>query len=156
MPSGHLWFLQPGPWATPPPSPWTPELAPWSLSPFSGPTPEPWYLSPFSVPWVAVTALVAAVGVQQLAATVPEGTLRSQLEQSGSVSIAQVLDDYCGTPPRLIPWPWPGPPPWVFSIAAELNSIANSVEAAGMQQGLLKVAGQVLPRGFGQGEAGAG
>jgi hypothetical protein len=57
---------------------------------------------------------------------------------------------------RFIPWPWPGPPPWVFSIAAELNRIANSAEAAGMQEGLLKVAGQVLQRGFGQGGAGAG
>jgi hypothetical protein len=95
--------------------------------------------------------LVAAVGVQQLAATVPEGTtLRGQLEQSANATIDQVLDDYCGTPPRLIPWPWPGPPPWVFSIAAELNAIANTAQAAGMQQGLLKVAGQVLQRGFRQ------
>jgi hypothetical protein len=38
----------------------------------------------------------------------------------------------------------------VFSIAAELNRIANTAQAAGMQQGLLKVAGQVLQRGFGQ------
>jgi hypothetical protein len=110
-------------------------------------------------PWSpAVPALVAAVGVQQLAAAVPEGTilpdrttLRSQLEQSASTSIAQVLDDYCGTPPRMIPWPWPGPPPWVFSIAAELNAIANTAEVAGMRDGLLAVAGQVLQRGFRQG-----
>jgi hypothetical protein len=105
---------------------------------------------------LAVTALVAAVGVQQLALTVPEGGLRSQLEQSASRSIAQALDDWCGTPPRFFPWPWPGPPPWVFAIAAELNRIANSAEAPGMQEGLLKVAGQVLQRGFGQGGAGAG
>jgi hypothetical protein len=105
---------------------------------------------PMPHPWMpAVDALVAAVSAQQLAATV-EGQLRTQLEQSASASIAQVLDDYCGTPPRLIPWPYPGPPPWVFAIATELNTIANASESAAMQAGLLKVAGQVLERGFGR------
>jgi hypothetical protein len=115
------------------------------------PVPHPWTLAhPMphaSIP--AVDALVAAVNAQQLAATVEE-PLRAQLEQSASASIAQVLDDYCGTPPRLIPWPYPGPPPWVFAIASELNTIANASDLAGMQAGLLEVAGQVLERGFGQ------
>jgi hypothetical protein len=115
------------------------------------PIPTPWTLAhPIPTPWMqAVEALVAAVNAQQLAATV-EGQLRAQLEQGASASIAQVLDDYCGTPPRLIPWPYPGPPPWVFAIASELNAIANASESAAMQAGLLKVAGQVLERGFGQ------
>jgi hypothetical protein len=113
------------------------------------PIPTPWTL-PIPQPWMpAVGALVAAVTAQQLAATV-EGPLRAQLEQSASASIAQVLDDYCGTPPRLIPWRYPGPPPWVFAIASELNAIANASKSAAMQAGLLKVAGQVLERGFGQ------
>lgn len=112
------------------------------------PEPWPWYPTPTpSAP--AVDSLVAAVTAQQLAATVAE-PLRTQLEQSASASIAQVLDDYCGTPPRLIPWPYPGPPPWVFVIASELNAIANASESPTMQAGLLKVAGQVLERGFGQ------
>ena len=98
-------------------------------------------------PWShAVSALVAAVNVQQLAANV-EGPMRGQLEHSASKSIAQVLDDYCGTPPRKIPWPYPGPPPWNFAIASELNTIANAVTTAGMREGLLKVAGQVLQGG---------
>ena len=112
------------------------------------PIPTPWH--PVPIPWMsAVDALVAAVTAQQLAATV-EGPLRAQLEQSASASIAQVLDDYCGTPPRLIPWPYPGPPPWIFAIASELNTIANASESVAMQAGLLKIAGQVLERGFGQ------
>jgi hypothetical protein len=121
---------------------------------FGHPIPTPWMLAyPFPHPWMpAVEALVAAVNAQQLAATV-EGPLRGQLEQSASASIARVLDDYCGTPPRLIPWPYPGPPPWVFAIASKLNTIANGSESAGMQAGLLKVAGQVLERGFGQAPA---
>lgn len=113
------------------------------------PTPTPWS-QPEPWPWTpAVAALVNAVEAQQLAATLA-GPLRARLEQSAGGSIAQVLDDYCGTPPRLVPWPYPGPPPWVFAIAAELNAIANTAETAGMQEGLLKVAGQVLERGFAQ------
>jgi len=103
-----------------------------------GPSPDPWRQ--------AVSALVAAVNVQQLAATV-EGPMRGQLERSASASIAQVLDDYCGTPPRKVPWPYPGPPPWNFAIASELNAIANMVTTAGMRDGLQKVAGQVLQSG---------
>jgi hypothetical protein len=132
--------------AGPDPVPWRTHL---------GPVPDPWRTDPSPTPWTpAVSALVAAVNAQQLAANVEEGSVRTQLEQSASASIAQVLDDYCGTPPRRIPWPFPGPPPWVFAIASELNAIANTATDAGMREGLLKVAGQVLQRGFGQ--AGSG
>jgi hypothetical protein len=96
-----------------------------------------------------VRALAAAVSAQQLALTV-EGPLRDRIEQSANASIEQVLIDYCGTPPRLIPWPLPGPPPWTLAIAFELSEIANATEAVGMREGLLKVAGQVLQRAYGQ------
>jgi len=98
-------------------------------------------------PWgPVVSALVAAVNAQQLAATV-EGPLRGQLERSANASIAQLLDDYCGTPPRKVPWPFPGPPPWVYAIASELNALANAGVTTGMREGLQKVAGQVLQHG---------
>lgn len=96
-----------------------------------------------------VETLVAAVNVKQLATTV-QGPMQAQLEMSADASIAQVLDDYCGTPPRVIPWPWPGPPPWVFPIASELSAIANVTKSTVMRDGLLKVAGQVLERASGQ------
>jgi hypothetical protein len=110
---------------------------------------------PEPIPWVAaVAALVAAAGVLQQADNLPSSasSLSRQLQGSANASIAQVLDDYCGTPgnpPRRVYWPWPSPPPWIFSIAAELNRTANTAEAAGMQAQLLNVAGQVLQRGFG-------
>jgi hypothetical protein len=44
------------------------------------------------------------------------------------------------------------PNPGVFAIAAELNRIANTAEAAGMQAGLLTVAGHVLQRGLARAE----
>jgi hypothetical protein len=105
------------------------------------------------LPWgPVVSALVAAVNAQQLAATV-EGPLRGQIEKSASASIAQLLDDYCGTPPRKVPWPFPGPPPWVFVIASELNALANSGVTTGMREGLQRVAGLVLQHGSRQAAA---
>jgi hypothetical protein len=108
------------------------------------------FMLPVPCPWYpAVHALVSAVTAQQVAQAVQE-PLRSQIERSASECIAQALDGYCGTPPRSIPWPFPGPPPWIFAIASELNAIANTVEAPGMREGLLNVAGQVVERSFGQ------
>ena len=118
-------------------------------------------LEPNPSPWMAaVSALVAAAGVLQQAENLQEKApdLSRQLNTSASASIERVLDDYCGTPPHPphgMYWPWPSPPPWIFAIAAELNRIANTAEAAGMQAKLLDVAGQVLQRGFGQRAAGA-
>jgi hypothetical protein len=97
---------------------------------------------PVSCPWIVET-LVEAAGVQQLAASLPEGSARTQLQASANTAIAQILDDYCGTPPRLVPWPWPGPPPWVYEIASELTDIAYTMEGS-MRAGLLQVAGQVV------------
>jgi hypothetical protein len=122
----------------------TTEAAPTELLALREPDPIPWM--------AAVPALVAAAGVLQQADTLKSTapSLSEQLRGSANASIVQVLDDYCGTPPhppRRMYWPWPSPPPWIFAIAAELNTIANTAEAAGMQAGLLTVAGQVLQRG---------
>jgi hypothetical protein len=106
--------------------------------------PEPmstWH-NPVPCPWI-VAAFVEAVGVQQLAASLPEGSARTQLQSRADAAIAQVLIDYCGTPPRLVPWPWPGPPPWVYEIASDLTTIAYTMEGS-MRAGLLQVAGQVV------------
>jgi len=99
-------------------------------------SPNPW-------PWV-VNALVNAVAVRALAATMPHGAARNQLRASADAAIQQVLDDYCGTPPRLVPWPWPGPPPWVFTIASQLTATANTMSAGPMRENLLEVAGQMV------------
>jgi hypothetical protein len=106
---------------------------------------------PVSCPWI-VAALVEAVGVQQLAASLPEGPARTQLQDSANAAIAQILDSYCGTPPRLVPWPWPGPPPWVYEIASELTDVANALHGD-MRDALLQVAGQVVGAARGGGTA---
>jgi len=109
------------------------------FGPSRGPSPDPWRL--------AVSGLVTAVNAKVLAATL-EGALRKQAEESASSAIARILDDYCGTPPKAVPWPFPGPPPWLIPIAEQLSGIANMVEAGPLRDGLNQVAGQVMQRGM--------
>jgi hypothetical protein len=96
-------------------------------------------------PWAfVVSALVTAVNAKVLAATLPDGASRKRAEASASSAIDQILDDYCGTPPKKAPWPYPGPPPWLIPIATELSGLANIVEAGPLREGLNHVAGQVM------------
>ena len=92
---------------------------------------------------LVVSALVTAVNPKVLAGTL-EGALRKQAEGSANSAIARILDDYCGTPPKAVPWPFPGPPPWLIPIATELSAIANTVQAGPLRDGLNHVAGQVI------------
>jgi len=111
-------------------------------------------MEPNPSPWRQVVEdFVAAVSVRDLASRVSDEALRKQMEQSAGQSIVQLLDDYCGTPPRLWPWPWPGPPPWVFGIASELNAIASTMQEGGLRSGLQEIAGQVVAKGFGVGQS---
>jgi hypothetical protein len=94
--------------------------------------------------WV-VSVLVTAVNARVLAATL-KGAAQKQAEEAANSAIARVLDDYCGTPPKVVPWPYPGPPPWLIPIATELSAIANTVSAGPLRDGLNNVAGQVMQR----------
>jgi hypothetical protein len=101
-------------------------------------------------PWrVAVGQLVEAVQAKDLASKLPKGQ-QEQVMRSSTAAIAEILDDWCGTPPRKWPWPWPGPPPWVWEIASELSMIANSLSAGSLRDGMLDVAAQVIQKGSNQ------
>ncbi len=111
---------------------------------------RPYAMDPQPVPWChVVEGFVAAVNVRDLASQVSDDGIRKDMERSANRSVAQLLDDYCGTPPRLWHWPWPGPPPWVFAIASELNAIANTMQEGGLRSGLQEIAGRVAAAGFG-------
>jgi hypothetical protein len=101
----------------------------------AGPQPDPWR-------WL-VSVLVTAVNARVLAATL-KGAAQKEAEEAANSAIARILDDYCGTPPKAVPWPFPGPPPWLIPIATELSAFANMVEAGPLRDGLNQVAGQVL------------
>src|SRR5687767_13411981 len=91
---------------------------------------------------------VRAAQVKDLARKIPEGR-RKEMTQGAESTIAMLIDDYCGTPPRRWPWPFPGPPPWSLQIATELSMIANSLQAGGLRDEISGIAGQILARSGG-------
>jgi hypothetical protein len=130
-----------------------PQPQPWF---FRGePEPQPWHaFNPDPVPW-AVAFLVSAASVKETASTMANKAAAEQVVATASAAISQFLDDYCGTPPRAIPWPFPGPPPWVSVIASQLTAVANTLEEGNLRTDLFQLAGQVLDQGFAQKAVGA-
>ena len=108
--------------------------------------PGPW-------PWsAAVSALAEAARIKNVAASLPEGGLRSQLEAEASRSIGRILDEWCGIR-RTWSGPGPGPEPgllpWSIAIAGQLAAMANSHPAGFLRDELLRIAGRALLEPFG-------
>jgi hypothetical protein len=99
---------------------------------------------PHSVPGV-VGHFVRAAQVKDLAKKIPEGR-RKEMTHGAESTIAMLIDDYCGTPPRKWPWPFPGPPPWTLQIATELSLIANTLQSGGLRDEINGIAGQIMSR----------
>jgi hypothetical protein len=67
--------------------------------------------------------------------------------------VAELIDDFCGTPPRPWPWPWPGPRPnWLdgpveaadLAVAAGVLSVASrKVTDTELARGLEEQAGRL-------------
>jgi hypothetical protein len=99
-------------------------------------------------PWsAAVAGLAGAASIKKIAASLPPGELRSQLEAGAARSVDRILDEWCGTQRT---WPGPGPPPWSIAIAAQLAAMAGSHPAGLLRDELLRIAGQALVRPFGK------
>jgi hypothetical protein len=100
--------------------------------------PGPW-------PWsAAVSGLAEAARIKKIAASLPEGDLRSQLEAGACRSIDRILDQWCGTQgtgPALS---------WSIAIAGQLAALASSHQAGFLRDELLHIAGQALLRPFGR------
>jgi hypothetical protein len=113
------------------------ELNPQPLPPHSteGPVPDPWRNA-------AVRYVATLVNMLELGKSLEDTNLGQQYTTNAEGAIQAFLDDFCGTPPRRIPWSWPGPPPWVNPLAAALVSAANSQSGA-LREGLMSVAGRV-------------
>jgi hypothetical protein len=105
--------------------------------------PGPW-------PWsAAVCALAEAASIKKIAASLPEGDPRRQLEAEASRSIGRVLDEWCGAR-RAWTGPEPGLLPWSIAIAGQLAALASSHPAGLLRDELLRIAGQVLLGPFGR------
>jgi hypothetical protein len=116
----------------PNPNPWGPTPNPW------GPTPDPWR--------AVVAQLVQAAVAKDLAGRL-EGGSKSELAKSAGGAIDKILDDWCGTPPKIpLPWPWPGPPPWTWEIVSGLSLVANSLQPGSLRDGILDIASQAAKK----------
>lgn len=104
----------------------------------------PW---PWAGPVKKIAAfLVSQISLKQLASSLPPeqaGPLISSTDRS----IAEEVDDICGT--KVPGWHWPGPPPWIFPIASELAVVANTFQDGNLRSEVLKVASQILRTGLG-------
>jgi hypothetical protein len=105
-----------------------------------GPVPSPWRSSP------VISYLGTLVSMQELSKNVANPAVAKQLAAGADAAFAAFLDDYCGTPPRHIPWPWPVAGPWVIGLASELVSVANTYPAGAFREGLLNMAGRIAEK----------
>lgn len=115
-----------------------------------GPVPDPWRTAQASPARQAVALLVSAATAKETAAAMSDKAHAKQIVASADATISEVLDDYCGTPPRKVPWPFPGPPPWVWEIASELTMAANTLQEGALRTSLLQISGRVLDKGLSQ------
>lgn len=125
-------------------------------APVDDPNPLPWRgTEPSPSPWSpAVSFLMSAISLKEVASTLPDGQLRNDLGKRADHTISQFIDDICPTPPRRIPWPWPDPGPWVYAIVSELAMAANTFQEGGLRHEILRIAGQIAQRAFGSIDAG--
>jgi len=119
------------------------------------PVPSPWRTAYPSPAQQAVALLISAATAKETASAMTDGVAAKQVATSADASIAEVIDDYCGTPPRKVPWPFPGPPPWVWEIASQLTVAANALQEGSLRTSLLQISGRVIEKGLGQGKMGA-
>jgi hypothetical protein len=91
----------------------------------------------------AASLILSAIGIKQTAGRIAHGKLRNEMISAANQSLADYEDEYCGTPPR--------PHPWVFVLAIELTSFANTLPQGNLQTEILNVAGQLIQKSFGAG-----
>jgi hypothetical protein len=100
-------------------------------------------LNPQPLPPRWMTAIfVAQLSVKDLTSRLPKeqgGELTSSLEQT----IADEIDFVCGNVPH-IHGPIPGPSPFAFAIAAELNLMGNTMQEGTLRNAVLELAGQIV------------
>jgi hypothetical protein len=139
----------------PGPSPWDrPSSNKFVFNP-PGPGPDPWgppyhrvigAIGPGPHPWTqAVSFLISAVSLKQAAAGLSDDGAKAAFESGIDDAISRFLDDYCGTRPPGY-WPWPGPPPWIYSLSADLVTAANSFPDGILKSTLSSLAIDVLSK----------
>jgi hypothetical protein len=99
-------------------------------------------LNPQPLPPRSMTSIfLAQIAIRDLASRLPkeQGTeLTERLEDT----IADEIDFVCGNVPH-IHGPIPGPPPYAFAVAAELNLLGNLLQEGAIRTGVLELANRI-------------
>jgi hypothetical protein len=98
----------------------------------------------------AVRYLASVVNMKELGRTLGESPAGRQLSAQAETAFSEFLDDFCGTPPRRIPWHWPVPGPWVLALATEMVTVANT-QSGVMREGMMQMAARIAEKGVGAG-----
>jgi hypothetical protein len=94
--------------------------------------------------WIAF--FVQAATAKEVAHNVPDKLLGTQLAQRADNSIANAIDEYCGsTGPHKIR-PLPGPPAGVYSLVSQLTILANTFQAGSLRTELSSIAGRLMQK----------
>lgn len=109
--------------------------------PGSGGNPEDEKIAQWAVPH-----LIFVLTLAEAAGNMSDPAAAQKIIANGEATISQFFDDYCGTPPRLANWTYPGPAPWISVIASELVLAANSLQEGGLRTSLLKLSGRFMER----------
>ena len=142
-------LVNPGPWGRSDHPPWNKMF----FDKRPDPGPDPWgppYVPRIidfgpggAWPWTApVSFLISAVSLKQAAAGLSDEAAKAGFGSSIDEAISKFLDDYCWPPFR----PWPGPPPWIYSLSAGLATAANSFQDGNLKSTLLALSSDVLSR----------
>jgi len=86
----------------------------------------------------SIVGMFASMGVVKQVAIAGENRQLAETFQNG---ISRVLDEYCGTPHGVHPWP---PPP--TTVAFELASLANAFPEGRLRMGIADVANQLFQK----------
>jgi hypothetical protein len=160
-----------------PPGPWDPVIRK-ALSQIGSkyrPSPDPWILreyfgeqvalNPQPLPprlaYIAVLAqevVNSIVNLQDLTETLP-GDFQAQIAQVANQRLQIFLDDYCGTPPRKSPFPFPHPregfiegfhPLELVIIGAQCEAAATTLVNGELQQALSALGTKMIEQGVAQ------
>jgi len=114
-----------------------------------GPGPHPW--EPLEI--LAAASLLSAISLRTAASRLPEGSQEAAIVRTTDARIAELIDDYCGTPPGS---PWPGPWPFGYGLAAGLSFLAGTLPEGSLQAAVEEVSTRILKKMVFEGTAGGG
>lgn len=94
-----------------------------------------------------VGQLVQAAQAKEVATKAHKGPEQAMMAKSAQRALDALVDDLCPPWPRWPrPWPWPGPPPQVWEVVSQLTLAANQLQAGGLREDLLSIAGTISAR----------